>query len=168
MSSAKPVVLPTKFRTKFGSNDTVVINGERRSVSFFDQYEDVAANSGSGSFLKAPDKQFLIENGVDFLVVGLVFDEDNQYGERYIAAISCPNEDTGKFEARRISFPVGSNVPSRDAMMKAMHAYMEGDDAEPVPLKLTKVGNAIVPVAGEMTAAQVKKALAAVAAADAE
>lgn len=128
-------------------------------MSFFDNYEDVAAISG-GSFLKAPEKQFLIENAVDFVVVKMAYDEQNQYGPRYIAVISVPNEETGKFEERRISFPEGSNVPSRDAMCKAMLAYLEGDDAEPVVLKLTKAGNAIVPVAGEMTAAQLKKALA--------
>lgn len=110
-------------------------------MSFFDSYKDLG---GGGTYLKSDEKQFLIENGVVFEITGLAMDEENQYGPRFVAFCAIPNADSGEPEDKKISFPVGSGAESRDSMLRAMEKYLADEGAEPVRVKLTKPGRAIL------------------------
>ena len=113
-------------------------------MAFFDTYVDKGAG---GRFLSAADKQVLIENGIPFKITGLTWDPDNEHGARFIAYCSIPDADTGEEESRKIGFPVGSGVDSRDDMLRAMKEYLDGEGSEPVSVKLEKPGRAIFLVA---------------------
>lgn len=112
-----------------------------QTSSFFENYKDIG---GGGKFLKSDEKQFLIENGVAFEITGVAHDPDNEFGPRYIAFCNIPNPETGEVEERKVGFPTGSGVDSRDAMLRAMKEYLEGDEASPVQVKLEKPGRAII------------------------
>lgn len=114
--------------------------GKAAKPSFFDNYTDLG---GGGMYLKSDEKQFLIENGVAFDIVGITHDPDNSYGPRYVAFCKIPDPGTGEPEEKKIGFPTGSGVDSRDSMLKAMADYL-GDGGEPVSVKLTKPGRAIL------------------------
>lgn len=109
-------------------------------MAFFDNYKDLG---GGGRFLSAADKQVLIENGVPFKITGLQFDEHNEHGPRFIAFVLVPDVESGEEEERKIGFPVGSGVGSRDSMLEAMKEYFDGKDSEPVVVKMEKPGRAI-------------------------
>jgi len=123
-------------------------------LSFFDSYTDLG---GGGTYLSADEKQFLIDNGVVFEIKGLVEDEANKYGPRWVAFCDLPDEDTGELVEGKIGFPIGSGVDSRDAMLKAMSDYLESEDAEPVFVKLDKPGQAILIVAADVPSPPEKK-----------
>lgn len=110
-------------------------------MGFFDNYQDIG---GGGTFLKAPEKQFLIENGVPFTITSVVEDPLNEYGPRYVAFCLIPNAETGEDEEKKIGFPTGSGVSGRDNMLAQMAEYLKQDDAEPVKVKLDKPGKAIL------------------------
>lgn len=114
--------------------------------AFFDSYTDLG---GGGRFLSAADKQVLIENGVPIKITGLMLDEHNEHGPRFIAFALVPDVETGEDEERKIGFPVGSGVGSRDAMLEAMKVYFDSEGAEPVSVKLEKPGRAIFIVNAE-------------------
>lgn len=109
-------------------------------MSFFDSYTDLG---GGGSYITAAEKQFLIENGVAFEITGLTFDPENQYGPRWVAFIKAPNQE-GEVEERKVGFPHGTGAGSRDAMLDAMSKYLQSDEAQPVKVKLSKPGRAIL------------------------
>lgn len=113
-------------------------------MSFWDSYTDLGSG---GKFLSAAEKQFLIENGVEFEIVGLQEDPQNSFGPRFVAFLKVPNPETGEEEERKVGFPVDSGVSSRDSMLEAMKGYLDGPDAEPVKVKLSKPGKAILIVA---------------------
>lgn len=111
---------------------------------FFDDYVDIG---GGGHFLKSQEKLDLIEQGVPFKITAIHEDPDNEYGPRYIAFCQIPNSETGEDEEKKIGFPTDSGVNSRDAMLRAMKDFLDSDDAEPVLVKLSKPGRAIMIVA---------------------
>lgn len=115
-------------------------------MGFFDEYVDLGSG---GSYLKSDEKQELIENGIAFTIVGLTYDGENKYGPRYVAFCEIPNLETGEPEERKIGFPVGSGADSRDAMLRQMDEYLQGDGAQPVNVKLEKPNRAIVIVPAE-------------------
>lgn len=115
-------------------------------MAFFDEYQDIG---GGGKYLSSDEKQFLIDNGIAFEINKLAVDEDNQYGPRYVAFVTVPNQESGEGEERKVGFPLGSGAESRDSMLKAMDRYLQGEDGEPVKVKLSKPGRAILIEAAE-------------------
>lgn len=106
-------------------------------MGFWDEYTEP-----TGSWVKAPEKQVLIENGIPFTVVSLA--EGEYQGEpRYVMGVLVPNPETGEDEKRLFGFPIGT-VDSRDRMLGQMAEYLKRDDAETVRAKLEKVGRSIL------------------------
>lgn len=108
------------------------------SAGFFAEYKEVG-----GNFVKADEKQVLMDNGIPFQVIDIVVDDENKYGPRFIAKVLLPDPETGEPAERAIGFPKGT-VESRDRMLNQMGAYLERDDAEPVIVKLEQVGRSII------------------------
>ena len=108
-------------------------------MAFWDEYEDL----GGGKFIGADEKKVLMENGIALRVTAVAMDEHNQHGPRYVAQVIAPNPETGEDEERRLSFPL-SGVESRDRMLSQMAEYLKREDAEPVEIKLEKVGRSII------------------------
>lgn len=115
-------------------------------ADFFDGYKSTAEG---GKYLSADEKQVLIDQGVVFEITALTHDPENQYGPRWVAfaVIPSPEKDGEPLETK-IPFPTGSGVDSRDNMLTAMNEYFGKEDANPVKVKLTKVGRAIHIVPG--------------------
>lgn len=100
-------------------------------------------------FLKGEEKQVMIDNGVPFKITGLAWDPHNEHGPRFIAFTLIPNPETGEEEERKVGFPVGSGVASRDAMLEAMKVYLDEEGNDPVIVKMEKPGRAIFLVNAE-------------------
>lgn len=107
-------------------------------MGFWDEYKEIG-----GNFIKAEEKQVLIENGIPMVVLAVIEDQANQYGPRYVAQVSVPNPETGEDEERAISFPIGT-VESRDRMLAQLTEYLGRPDAEEVTVKLEKAGRSIL------------------------
>lgn len=106
---------------------------------FWDTFTDTSA----GGFLKAADKEFLIENGIIFPISKVEVSDHPEYGERYLCAVEVPNAESGDTEARTLAFPVGT-VESRDRMLDAMSKWLDDPDNENPRVKLTKVGRSLI------------------------
>lgn len=113
-------------------------------MSFFDEYEDL---SGGGEWMKAPEKEVLIQNGIPVEIKAVIDDATNTYQgapmPRYVAVALVPNPENGEGEERKIGFPQGT-VESRDRMLAQMAEYLQREDAEPVIVKIARVGRSIV------------------------
>ena len=107
-------------------------------MGFWDEYVEVG-----GNFIKADEKQVIIDNGIPLRVLAIVEDQQNQYGPRYVAQVVCPNPETDEDEERAVSFPIGT-VESRDRMLAQLLEYLRRDDAEEVVVKLEKKGRSIL------------------------
>lgn len=102
-------------------------------MSFWDEYEEP-----TGSWVKAAEKQVIIENGIPFEVTGVT--EGEYQGEsRYVVEALLPNPETGDPEERIFGFGKGS-VESRDRMLSQLREYLKQDDAEKVVVKLEMAG----------------------------
>lgn len=110
-------------------------------MGFFDNYQDLG---GGGSWLKSAEKQVLIENGISFEITKVVRDDENEFGPRWVAFCTIPDEDTGEDTECKIGFPINSGVDGRDTMLGQMSEYLNGDNPEPVIVKLDKPGKAIL------------------------
>lgn len=113
-----------------------------KSQGFFDTYKDTGPAAGGGTFVKKDEKDWLIQNGITIKILGLAFEPDAEHGPRWVALTEIPNAETGDWEERKMSFPVETNVPTRDAMLTAMHEYFQ-ENATPVEVKLIQPGRAI-------------------------
>lgn len=111
----------------------------RAALAFWDEYKEVG-----GNFIKAAEKQILMDEGVPFNITAVVEDQTNKYGPRYAAQVVIP-EGVAGVEAgeRTISFPIGT-VESRDRMLGQMATYLDREDADDVVVKLEKVGQSIL------------------------
>lgn len=107
-------------------------------LGFWDEYKEIG-----GNFIKAEEKQVLMDNGVPMKVLALIEDQANQYGPRWVAQVEVPNPETGEDEERAISFPIGT-VESRDRMLNQLNDYLGSEGAEDVFVKLEKVGRSIL------------------------
>lgn len=107
-------------------------------MSFWDEYKEIG-----GNFIKAEEKAVIIENGIPLVVLGVVEDQHNQFGPRYVAQVEAPNPETGEDEERCVSFPIGT-VESRDRMLSQMAEYIDANPGEQITVKLEKVGRAIL------------------------
>ncbi len=104
-------------------------------MAFFDTFKELP----SGDYVGEKEKDVLMENGIPFTITALALDEANKYGPRYVASITVPDPATGEDEEKLMSFPIG-NVESRNRMLAEMKTYLEGDEAEPVKVKLELIG----------------------------
>lgn len=109
-------------------------------MAFFDNYQDIGEG---GKYVSGDEKNFLIENGIEFEIQGLTYDAANKYGPRWVLFCQIPNAETGEPEERKLGFQTESGADTRDAMLKAMDDYFHGDNAEPVKVKLEKPGRAV-------------------------
>lgn len=106
-------------------------------MGFWDEYKEP-----TGSWVKAAEKQVLIENGIPFQIT-TVSKGDYQGEPRYVVGALVPNPETGDEEERLFGFPIGT-VESRDRMLGQMAEYLEREDSEPVTVKLEKAGRSIL------------------------
>lgn len=107
-------------------------------MSFWDNYKEIG-----GNFVKAEEKQVLMEGGIPFQITGIALDEDNSYGPCFVATVLLPDPENGEEAERSIYFPKGT-VESRDRMLKQMMEYLDGEDADAVMVKLEKAGRSIL------------------------
>lgn len=106
-------------------------------MSFWDDYKEP-----QGAWVKAPEKAVLIENGIPFVITGVV-KGDYQGEPRYMVEAQVPNPETGEPEARLFGFGKGV-VESRDRMLGQLMEYLGRDDATEVKVKLEKVGKSVL------------------------
>lgn len=106
-------------------------------MSFWDNYEDL---SGGGEWIKAAEKQVLVENGIPVKVTKVVDDPENQYGTRFVLFVEVPNPETGEPESRKLPFPYGTGAESRDRMINGMKSYLDENPDEEIVVKIAKVG----------------------------
>jgi len=116
-------------------------------MGFFDEY--VNEGGGENSYVKSEEKLAIAQSGIPFEVAEVLDDEDNVYEgkkqPRYVLVILLTNPATGEEESRKLAFPKDSAVESRDSMLRQLHAWMEANpDAEPVKVKLAKIGRAFI------------------------
>lgn len=102
-------------------------------ASFFDTFTDTSA----GNWVKADEKNELMENGQTFVITSVSRDEHSQFGERYVAHVILSDEE------RAMSFPVGT-VESRDRMLEALEKWLDDPANEKPVCKLEKVGRSII------------------------
>src|SRR5581483_4688414 len=112
-----------------------------------------------GEYVSSEEKQVLIDDGIPFKITDVVYQAEGKYGSRYVCRVVLPDTDTGEYaDERLMSFAAGGMVESRDRMLEAMMAYLDDADAEPVWVKLSKVGRAVIIEKGEEPAASKPKA----------
>ena len=103
-----------------------------------------AATEGGGKYLSAAEKNALIENAVALQIVGVRFDEKNQFqgnaAPRYVVTFLVPNPLTGENEERLAGVALNPEGSSRDRLLGALVDYLAEDDAEPVFVVLEKIG----------------------------
>lgn len=115
-------------------------------TGFFGSYKDVGQG---GRFVGGPEKLELISQGVAFDIVDVAFDEHNEHGPRFIAFCKIPNLESGEVEDRKIGFPTGSGVNTRDNMLNEMKTWLDENEGESVKVKLEKPGRAIFIVSAD-------------------
>ena len=103
-------------------------------------------DSGSlgGPFITASEKVALASTGAPFHITRVSerasrFEHDTEYVLSCVIPEGVPGVDPGE---RTLTFPKGSNVGSRDALLAGMVDYFGGDDADDIPVVLTKAGKA--------------------------
>lgn len=106
---------------------------------------DFEAYQSAGNYVTGAEKLVIAQEGIPFTVraVKPIFKFDR---ENYELTVDLPNPETGDEEERTLSFPIGSNVESRDRMLAGMKEHLEGG-GEPIRAKLDKKGQAYLLVA---------------------
>lgn len=112
-------------------------------MSFWDTDAAKAATQG-GKYLSAAEKNALIENAVALQIVGVRFDDKNQYegrsAPRFVVTFMVPNPLTGENEERLAGFALSPDGSSRDRLLEALVDYLQDEDADPVFVVLEKIG----------------------------
>jgi hypothetical protein len=103
-------------------------------VSFWDNYEEVGGNFVSGN-----EKKVLIDNGIPFDITAITHRDEGKFGPEWMLSVLVPNAETGDPEERTMCFQSG-NVGSRDDMLRAAKAYLDGDEGAPITVKLEMNG----------------------------
>lgn len=103
-------------------------------MGFWDEYKEIG-----GNWINADEKQVIIDNGIPLVVKGVVEDEANKYGPRYVVQVATPDSD----DDRSIGFPIGT-VDSRDRLLSQLADYLGRPDADEVVVKLEKEGRSIL------------------------
>lgn len=99
---------------------------------------DMKKYQGGGDFIKADEKQVLVDNGIPFTVTA-IGRSDKFEKPQFVLTILCPDPTTGDVEERKLGFTIGSGADSRDDMLKAMERHFD-EGGEPVEAKVVKYG----------------------------
>ena len=119
----------------------------KKKQSFWDTPEAQAATQGGGKYLTAAEKAALIDDEVVLEIVGVRFDEKNQFkgdpAPRYVVAFMVP-EGLKKVTAgeRLAGFAISTeDVPSsRDQLLEALTDYIGTAGATPVLVQMERSG----------------------------
>lgn len=100
-------------------------------MGFFDEFEE-----GSGAWIKADEKNELMDNGAVLTIKSVSREDTERFGERYRLEVIV---DGAPADVRLLGFGAGS-VESRDRMLDAMAKYLEDPAAELPIVVLEKDG----------------------------
>lgn len=106
--------------------------------NFWDSYEDI----GGGNWVSAEEKKVMAEEGIPLTITGVVDDDGNKYGARYVVKFNSPDPETGEEEERNLGLQKDV-VDSRDRFLKQAQEYLRGG-GEPITAKLAIVGRSYV------------------------
>ncbi len=113
-------------------------------MSFWETDAAKAATEGGGKYLSAPEKAALIDNEVVLQIVGVRFDEKNEFkgkaSPRYVVTFAVPNALTGETEERLYGFGINPDGSSRDRLLGALVDYLQSEDADEVFVQLELIG----------------------------
>jgi hypothetical protein len=113
-----------------------------KKKAFWDTYQD----EGGGKYLTAPEKAALIDKGTVLEIVGVKYDEKNQFQgnpqPRYVVTFNVPAKVAGVKEGERFAgFAISEDGDSsRDRLLEALTEYIGSKDAEPVFVQMEKIG----------------------------
>ena len=110
----------------------------KKKAGFWDTYKD----EGGGKYLTAPEKAKLIDNAVALEIVGVRYDEKNQFqgnpAPRYVVTFVVDGVE--RFAGFAISEDGDS---SRDRLLGALVDYLDTDGAEKVEVVMERMGQFI-------------------------
>ena len=116
----------------------------KKKEGFWDSYKD----EGGGKYLTAPEKADLIDNETVLEIVGVRYDEKNQFqgnpAPRYVVTFEV--EGIERFAGFAISEDGSS---SRDNLLEALTEYIGTAGAEPVLVTMERIGQFIALVKAE-------------------
>lgn len=107
-------------------------------MGFWDNYEDI----GGGSWVSAEEKQVLAESGIPLTITGVVDDDGNKYGARYVVKFTAPDPETGEEEERQVGLQKDT-VESRDRFLQQAQEFLRAG-GEPIVAKIAMVGRSYV------------------------
>jgi len=107
----------------------------KKGKGFWDNYTD----EGAGKYLTAPEKAKLISNATPLEIVGVRFDEKNQYqgnsAPRYVVTFNVDGVE------RYAGFAISDDGDSsRDRLLEALTDYIGTPGAEPVVVVMEQIG----------------------------
>ena len=109
---------------------------KKKAAGFWDTYKD----EGGGKYLTAAEKSALIEDETVLQIVGVRYDEKNQFqgnpAPRYVVTFLV--DGTERFAGFAISEDGDS---SRDRLLAALVDYLDSGDAETVEVVMERIGN---------------------------
>jgi hypothetical protein len=114
----------------------------KKTAGFWDEHEV----KGGSAYLDADEKKELISSQAEFSIVGVEYDEENQYEGKpspgYVVTILLPDPITGDEEERKLRFAEG--LKGRDEILGIMLDVLEAGEVESIPAQLYKKGRALV------------------------
>lgn len=114
----------------------------RKKKGFWDTYKD----EGGGKYLTAPEKAALIDNAVVLEIVGVRYDEKNQFqgnpAPRFVVTFNVPAGLKNVKEGERFAgFALSEDGnSSRDNLLEALTEYIGTAGAEPVLVVMERMG----------------------------
>jgi len=115
---------------------------KKAAAGFWDTYKD----EGGGKYLTAPEKAALIDGAVPLEIVGVRYDEKNQFqgnaAPRYVVTFNVPAGTKGVNDGERFAgFAISDDgESSRDRLLGALDEYLQTPGAEKVVVVMEKVG----------------------------
>ena len=123
----------------------------KKKAGFWDTYVD----EGGGKYLTAPEKAALIDDEVVLEIVGVKYDEKNQFqgnpAPRYVVTFAVP-EGLKKVNGgeRFAGFAISDDgASSRDNLLGALTDYIGTTGAEPVNVVMERMGQFVALVKAE-------------------
>lgn len=106
----------------------------------WDEYD----NGGGGDFITAIEKNALKDTGAPFNIMGVSERPSRfEHEAEFVLRIVVPEGVEGVAPGDRVlTFPKGTNVGSRDAVLSGMVGYFKEPDSDEIPAKLVKEGKA--------------------------
>jgi hypothetical protein len=127
-----------------------------KKQSFWDTPEAKAATSGGGKYLSASEKDALIDGAVVLEIVGVKFDEKNQFqgnpAPRYVVTFDVPEglkNVTGGERFSGFAISKEDQPSSRDNLLEALTDYIGTAGATPVLVRMEMIGQFVALVKAE-------------------